>query len=267
MSLGKYLIVEAEDHDQVAADPIAAKYLRPFRQGEELVNGLNRWCLWLAADDFHPADVAKSPILKARVQANRQLRENAALGGDAYKYRNTPHLFRPNKSRPLTGYTAFPRVVSETRRYYTVAYLPAEVIAGDQVFTAEDPDGIQFALASSAMFITWQRTVGGRLKSDLRFSKTYTWHTFPVPDLDENTRRRIIKAGTGVLDARALHPERSLAIQYTPNAMDVTLVKAHYALDREVDKAFGTSKKPGSEKQRLELLFQSYLDLTGATDV
>jgi hypothetical protein len=85
-----------------------------------------------------------------------------------------------------------------------------------------------------------------------------------MPDLDENTRQRIIKAGKGVLDARAKHPERSLAVQYTPNAMDPALVKAHDALDREVDKVFGVSKKPSSEKQRQELLFQGYLELTRA---
>ena len=37
--------------------------------------------------------------------------------------------------------------------------------------------------------------IGGRLKSDLRFANTLTWNTFPVPELDEKTRERIIKAG------------------------------------------------------------------------
>ncbi|MDY5829165.1 type IIL restriction-modification enzyme MmeI [Corynebacterium sp. LK2536] len=40
---------------------------------------------------------------------------------------------------------------------------------------------------SSSMFIIWQRTVGGRIKSDYRFSSTLTWNTFPVPELDEAT--------------------------------------------------------------------------------
>lgn len=34
---GGNLIVEAEDYPHVAADPIAAKYLRPFRMGREVV--------------------------------------------------------------------------------------------------------------------------------------------------------------------------------------------------------------------------------------
>ena len=64
-----------------------------------------------------------------------------------------------------------------------------------------------------------------------------------MPEFDEKTRQRIIKAGKKVLDARALHPERSLAEHYNPLAMAPELIKAHDALDREVDKAFGASRK------------------------
>lgn len=112
------------------------------------------------------------------------------------------------------------------------------------------------------MFITWQKAVGGRLKSDLRFGSTLTWYTFPVPDLDEKARAAIIKAGQSVLDARALHPERSLADAYNPLAMDPALVKAHDKLDREVDKAFGADRKLTTERQRLEILFARYAEMT-----
>lgn len=112
------------------------------------------------------------------------------------------------------------------------------------------------------MFITWQKTIGGRLESRIRFANTLTWNTFPVPELDKKTRQRIINAGKKVLDARALHPERSLAEHYNPLAMSPELVKAHDALDREVDKAFGAPRKLTTERQRQELLFVSYAELT-----
>ena len=112
------------------------------------------------------------------------------------------------------------------------------------------------------MFITWQKTIGGRLKSDLNFANTLTWNTFPVPELSDRQRDAIIKAGQKVLDARALHPERSLADHYNPLAMDPVLVKAHDGLDREVDKAFGAPRKLRTERQRQELLFGNYAVLT-----
>lgn len=106
------------------------------------------------------------------------------------------------------------------------------------------------------------KTIEGRIKSDLRFGSTLTWYTFPVPELDEKTRQRIINAGKKVLDARALHPERSLAEHYNPLAMSPELIKAHDTLDREVDKAFGAPRKLTTVRQRQELLFANYEKLT-----
>lgn len=81
---------------------------------------------------------------------------------------------------------------SEARPFFTAAQLKARVIASNLAFTVNDPSGLSFALISTSMFLTWQKTV---VKSDLRFS-TLTWNTFPVPALDEQTRQRIINAGT-----------------------------------------------------------------------
>lgn len=111
------------------------------------------------------------------------------------------------------------------------------------------------------MFITWQKTIGGRLKSDLNFSATLTWNTFPFPGISKESRRKIISAGQKVLEARELHPDRSLADHYNPLAMDPALLKAHDALDKEVDKAFGAPRKLTTERQRQELLFENYSKL------
>lgn len=66
--------------------------------------------------------------------------------------------------------------------------------------------------------------------------------------------------GKKVIDARELYPERSLAEQYDALSMEPDLVKAHNALDREVDRAFGASRKLTNERQ--ELLFANYIELT-----
>ena len=258
---GGNLIVEAEDYAEFANDAVATKYLRPFRGSKELIRGLDRWCLWMADESFDPSDLQKSKLLHDRVTACKEFRESSTPSGDAYKHRNTPHLFRGNKHRPTSEYLCVPSVVSENRKFFTAAQLPAETIASNLAFTIEDPTGLSFALISSSMFITWQQTVGGRLKSDLRFSNTLTWNTFPVPNLDNTNKERIIAAGKKVLAARALRPERSLADHYNPLAMDPALLKAQDALDKEVDKAFGAPRKLTTERQRQELLFENYSKL------
>lgn len=65
-----------------------------------------------------------------------------------------------------------------------------------------------------------------------------------------------------MLDARALHPERSLADHYNPLAMTPKLLKAHAALDRVVDRAFGATIPLRSNEERLQLLFERYAELT-----
>lgn len=255
---GGHLIVEREDYDAVAADLVAAKYLRPFRGARELLHGEQRWCLWLV--DLDPADVSRSPVLRDRIRRVKVWRE-ASTSADSNAAAATPHLFWW-RSQPNVPYLCIPSVVSATRRYFTAARLPADVISSNLVFTAPDPDGLMFAVISSSMFIAWQRATGGRLKSDLRFSSTLTWNNFPLPHLEAASRAAIITAGEGVVAARALHPGRTLAEAYNPLAMDPALVRAHDALDREVDVAFGAPRRLVSERQRLELLFASYASLT-----
>ena len=257
---GGNLIVEAEDYPRFAADPIAAKYLRPFRMGREVVRGLDRWCLWMHTEDFDPRDIDRSPILKERVRACATFRQGskkkATVAGA-----QTAHLFQENH-QPSEPYVAIPRVVSETRLFYTAAHLSEDVIAGDQLYTALDPDGFLFGIISSSMFITWQRTVGGRMKSDLRFSNKIVWNTLPLPEVSDKQRAAIIAAGQGVLDARAEQPGVSLANMYNPLAMAPSLLKAHRALDRAVDRAFGARKALETNEERLAILFKRYQEMT-----
>lgn len=92
-----------------------------------------------------------------------------------------------------------PGVVSENRGYFTVTHFESDVIASDAVFTSEDPDGFTFAISSSSMFIIWQKAVGGRLKSDIRFSSTIVWNNLPLPEVSAELREQIIEAGKRVL--------------------------------------------------------------------
>ena len=64
------------------------------------------------------------------------------------------------------------------------------------------------------------------------------------------------------MEARALHPDRSLAEHYNPLAVAPELVKAHDSLDREVDKAMEAARNLITERQRQEPLFANYAKLT-----
>ncbi|RJN32130.1 DNA methyltransferase [Nesterenkonia natronophila] len=243
-------------------DPIAAKYLRRLVGSVELINDIERWCLWL--EDLTSKDLRASKNIRDAVEGCHRWRVSQPKTGDAYKLKDTPHLFRPTPFHPAGPYLCVPKVVSKRRRYWTAKRFMPDVIATDLVFIAPDEDGLLFSLVSSSMFMTWQRTVGGRLKSDYRLSSTVTWNTFPVPDLEEATRQRIIDAGQKILLARDERPDQSLADLYDPYLMGghKGLQRAHNTLDTEVDKAFGSSSRLTGDKQRLELLFPAYQRLT-----
>jgi hypothetical protein len=256
------LLVEPEDYDHVAADPIAAKYLRPFVGARQLIHNEPRWCLWLV--DLDPSDIARSPELHRRLDAVRQFRA-ASTAESTRQMAETPHLFG-QRSQPDTPYVCVPRHASETRRYFPTALFDPEVICGDANFKADDPDGVAFAAISSSAFIAWQRAVGGRIKSDLRFSNTLTWNTFPLPLLTDQQRTAIIAGGQAVLDARALHPERSLADHYNPLAMAPELLRAHHELDAAMDKALGL-RGAVTDDSRLRALFGSYAKLVAENEL
>ena len=260
---GGNLIVEMEDYREFLEDPIASKYLRPFSNARELLHGLNRWCLWMAGSNFDSRDIQRSLLLKERVSACKEFRLNSRKKA-TNESAKTAHLFQENH-QPTVPFVAIPRVISESRHFYTVAHLDEETIASDALFTALDPDGFLFAIISSSMFITWQRAVGGHMKSDLRFSNKIVWNTLPLPEVSDKLRTEIIAAGQGVLDARAEQPGVSLADMYNPLAMAPSLLKAHRVLDRAVDRAFGAKKALETNEERLALLFKRYQEMT-ATD-
>lgn len=239
-------------------DPAAMKYVRPFKGAKELLHGIDRWCYWLV--DLTPADLRKSEILRAALRGVQEFRL-ASKKQATREQAATPALFTEIR-QPTSDYVCIPRHVSENRRFFTVSHFSSDIISGDANFVASDPDGFLFGLISSSMFIAWQRTVGGRIKSDLRFANTLTWNTFPLPAIDDKTRQKIIDAGKKVLEVRGLHPEKSLADHYTPLGMDPKLLKAHDALDREVDKALGAPKKLSTMRQRQQLLLNNYAKLT-----
>ncbi len=130
-----------------------------------------------------------------------------------------------------------------------------------KLYTAPDPDGLLFGLISSAMFMAWQKMVGGRLKSDPSFSITLVWNNFPLPGLDEEQRASVIEAGREVEQARLRHPKASLSVLYNPSRTPQNLATAHAALDAVVDAAFGLDQAVLTDLDRQTALFAMYAEL------
>jgi len=107
------------------------------------------------------------------------------------------------------------------------------------------------------MHMAWLRQIGGRLKSDYRYSIGIVYNTFPWPEATDPQRARIQSLAQAVLDARAQFSTSTLADLYDADVMPWQLRKAHRALDRAVDKLYRSAPFTG-DRDRAEHLFGLY---------
>lgn len=249
--------ISTEEAEQIRnTDPIASKFLRKLIGAQELINGDERYCLWLV--DAEPGDIRSSAELVRRlgeVKAMRSASKKQKTKDDAA----TPHLFQENR-QPRTPYLAVPRVSSETRRYVPMALIEPEVIANDALLTVTDASLYTFAILHSSVFMAWNSAVSGRLESRFRISAEITYNNFPWPEEPAN-KTQIEACAQAVIDTRNNHPGATLADLYDPLAMPRDLVEAHQKLDREVLIAYGL-KASATESEILTNLFTRYSALT-----
>ena len=130
------------------------------------------------------------------------------------------------------------------------------IIPSDAALLLENATLVDFALLTSAMHMAWLRHIGGRLKSDYRYSIGLVYNTFPPPPKEADLSKLEPLAQT-VLDARAAHPGSTLADLYDPDTMPPNLRKAHRALDGAVDRLYRRSGF-ASERERVERLLMLY---------
>ena len=134
------------------------------------------------------------------------------------------------------------------------------VIVTDLNFIIPDASLYHFGVLTSTMHMAWTRTVCGRLEMRYRYSNKIVYNNFPWPEATEAQQEKISGLAQGVLDARALYPECSLADLYDPLTMPPELVTAHRKLDAAVEKAYGRSFADDAE--RVAFLFEKYRELT-----
>ena len=249
-----------EKNQLLQEEPNAEKWIRPYSMGVEFIRHIPRYCLWLV--NITPSELQKLPLVKQRVSACREYRCNATHTGDAYKLRDTPHLFRPCKQFKDVPYIAIPLVSTENRRYIPMGFIDNGMIPGNNLFGVFNATRYHFGILTSNVHMAWMRAIGGRLKSDYRYSINIVYNNYPWPKPTEEQKAKIEKTAQAILDARALFPDSSLAELYDETLIPTELRKAHKANDRAVMEAYGMWDKVHSEAECVAWLFRMYQELT-----
>lgn len=248
---GNFTLSSEEADELIKVNKKCKKYILPFIGAKELIQGYNRYCIWLEnAEDFTNI----KPIVQrvGKVKEWRLASKRAAT----VKLAGKPHLFAEIR-QPNSSYLAFPTISSERRRYIPASFFSKDTIASNQIYIVPNASPWHFGVISSTMHMIWIRAVGGRLKTDLRYSSAICYNTFPFPNIKDQQIEELSHLSTSVLSIRELFPNKSLAHLYDPNKMPLDLLSAHLKLDKFVDSLY--SRKPlNSDEERLDVLFSLY---------
>ena len=136
------------------------------------------------------------------------------------------------------------------------------VLSSDLVFIIPDATLYRFGVLTSNVHMAWMRAVCGRLKSDYRYSKDVVYNNFPWPAPTEEQRTKIQQTAQGILDARALYPDSSLADLYDETTMPPELRRAHQENDKAVMRAYGFDIRTTTETSCVAELMRMYQALT-----
>lgn len=255
---GNYIFSADERADFLNREPQAEPFLHPFVGSQEFINGGERWILTL--QNVTPPELRAMPLVQERIAAVRSYRLRSPSQGTR-DLAETPREFHVTVIPP-TPFLVVPKVSSERRDYVPIGWLEPPVVPSDLVHVVLSADLSLFGVLTSRMHMSWLRHIGGKLKSDYRYSIGLVYNTFPWPHVSGRQQAKIRTLAQAVLDARAKHPESSLADLYDPDAMPTELHRAHHDLDAAVDRLYSAARFD-SDRDRVEHLFGLYERMVG----
>lgn len=251
---GNFILTPEEKDEILKREPALEKYIHRYVGAVEFINNKYRYCFWLKGAT--PMELKQSKELHKRLEAVREMRLNSTAEPTREKA-NTPHLFF-FISQPETNYLIVPSASSEKRRYIPIGFMNPDVIASNLVSIIPNATLYHFGVLTSNVHMSWLRTVGGRLKSDYRYTGSVVYNTFPWCNPTPEQKALIEQTAQSILDARALYPDCSLADLYDEVTMPPELRKAHQANDRAVMKAYGFDVKTMTESGCVAELMKMY---------
>lgn len=268
---GGLILSKSEYIEQVELNPKLKNVLKKFMGSKELMNSEYRYTFWF--DEENIKEFNDIPFVKKRLEAVRISRRNSSAESTR-KYADFPYLYvqrgdynkvvsKSNKDLDEMFNIVVPNPSSSNRLYVPITY-----VNGHDIITAPneiiyDAPIYLLGLLQSRMHMVWLRNIGGKLKTDYRYSNTLVYNTFPIPDLSEEDKLEIEDRISYILDVRD-EELLSLAELYgsplatkNPKPMNERLLNAHKALDRYIDKLY-SKKEFSNDEERLSVLLKMY---------
>lgn len=258
------LILSAEERSALIADYAdAAPLVRRLLGSKDSISGDPRYCLWLK--DADPRLLRDILPIAERIKRNMEYRGKSTRRA-TQKLAAYPDLFGEIRHTD-DRFILVPRHSAQRRDYVPFGFYDAENIAHDSCNFIPNATVSDFTILTSKMHMAWLSHIGGRIKSDFRYSIGLVYNTFPWPDLSRPAVTKLGSLGQAVLDAREAWADLRLETLYDPTFMPPNLRAAHAKLDTAVDRLYRLEPF-SSDRDRVEHLFGRYeklVDPMGST--
>lgn len=248
------LVYDREAYESMlAGDQRLAEYFKPAYGATEAMQGKPRYALWLP--DLSPSKQRAIPELDRIITAIRKRRlegsrpENATLGG----------AFAQITQKPDYAFLLVPRVFVSGLKYIPCCFFSQGTVSLDSALVVPNAPKWLFALMSSKLHLIWLDTVGGKMKSDYRYSKELVYNTFPlIKTLGPSEKMALENFSDEILEVRDKFQDSSLADLYNENSIPKNLHQIHHKLDQYLFGLYGIAGNTNQEeisKRLLELHF------------
>jgi type II restriction/modification system DNA methylase subunit YeeA len=254
---GYLLLEENEMDDLINEDPEARMFIKRFIGASEFLKGDNKYCLWIKGEQLEKALSIKG--IKERLIQVKSIREKSdreatrKLASISYSFGEIRH--------EDTDSIIIPRHSSESREYIPLGFLDSNYIIADSAMAIYDAQPWLFGMLHSKMHMVWVDAIGGKIKTDYRYSAKLCYNTFPFPEINAKQKETINQYVFQILDERAKYSEKTIAWLYGPETMPKGLKQSHRELDEAIERVYRLSQFQ-NDAERLEYLFKLYEEMT-----
>lgn len=254
---GGYLFLTYDEKEELIGEyPESKEYIRELIGAKEFLNGLQKWCIWI--NDNQIEEALKIPFISERlhkVSSSRLESKKVAT----QKYSNLPHRFVEIRFEECMK-ILIPTVSSSRRDYIPLGFIDASKVVNAPNNMIHTSEPYIFGVIHSNMHMCWVKAVGGKLKTDYRYSTQLIYNTFPFPNIIDQQKEEITNLVFNILDEREYNSPKTLAQLYDPDKMPQELKKAHQELDLAIEKCY-RDKPFENDEERLEYLFKMYEEM------
>jgi len=252
-----HLVLEPNDREKIIErNPKAEKFIKKYIGAQEFIKGSFRYCIHVDKEFESAYEIIDFFERFEKVKLFREKSTKISTRKKAlvpYQFDEDKYLERDFLLVPQTG--------SERREYLPIGYFDSSYVPSNGCRIVYNSEPWLFGVLASRMHINWVKAVAGRLKTDMQYSNTLCYNTFPFPEINLKQKENISQYVYDILDERAKHSEKTMAWMYNPDSMPHGLKLAHKALDEAVEKIYRLASFT-SDAERLAHLFKIYEEMT-----